>query len=145
MSLMAYIDGLGLVISHLHISHNSPRLPPQNFAQKQRLLQRIAKVLGTNNLYYGRWANGEWHDLFFKEKGFWIRLLRMSASLAEEAREWVVERSLYTVTTLTLLFPVVSYFLTSIMACCFHISAITLSIPPLLSMISIWSQLCFDA
>ena len=41
MSLMAYIDGLGLVISHLHISHNSPRLPPQNFAQKQRLLQRF--------------------------------------------------------------------------------------------------------
>ena len=39
--LTAYIDRLGLVISHLHISHNSPRLPPQNFAQKQRLLHRV--------------------------------------------------------------------------------------------------------
>ena len=67
MSLMAYIDGLGLVISHLHISHNSPRLPPQNFAQKQRLLQRF---WGQTICFMGDEQMANDMTYFSKKKGF---------------------------------------------------------------------------
>ena len=64
--LTAYIDGLGLVISHLHISHNSPRLPPQvpqNFAQKQRFGGQTICIMGDEQM-----ANDMTY--FSKKKGF---------------------------------------------------------------------------